>query len=43
MGIFFRKENKLFAILDFFSLEIFENLKIRDSRFLALLILRHFI
>ena len=37
----FEKEKKLLKILDFFG--IFKILKIRDSSFVALLILRHFI
>ena len=41
-GIILKKKKKMLEILDFF-LKFFKILKIRDSSFVALLILRHFI
>ena len=41
-SVILKKKKKMLKILDFF-LEIFQILKIRDSSFVALLILRHFI
>ena len=38
-----RKEKKIGHFFGFFFFKIFENLKIRDSSFVALLILRQFI